>query len=477
MGVSIITLWKNEGRFNYYRAAKEATVVSDVDYANPRKLNAYTGLLQLEPLTGHYIEQYGRYYFIHERAQIFAWRRRKDSDGVSWSQRWQDTHQRNSRNANIRQTLHGRRIGPNNYSVDDLVIQGRNLHFANALVMIEPDRLELSELGEHAGLVAAEEGFYLRHHEQGDDRIGDERLLIEGIPAEERVTYFGKIEESRAVGQQEKTPKGFISGLIQDDGWLHHLVNGDRDRALQTMKKHLTSLQQKVRFAGTAGIVFGISGLLNSLMHLLLGIPVIGALTRHGSLLIGVVIGAPISLAVIGLGAAFHNPGVAILIVLALACLVFGLYLLRERSKANAQSYVAAHDAPKNALSADESIDTPDHAALERPFRNLVRLALEDGKLSKNENDFLARWGRSRGMDDERIVALFEEAKRDTHADIEATGVEDFPYLVTICLLDGTLSPKEWRYLKQFGHAIGMNDAQVRTTVQRAVEGKLDEAA
>ena len=69
------------------------------------------------------------------------------------------------------------------------------------------------------------------------------------------------------------------------------------------------------------------------------------------------------------------------------------------------------------------------------------------------------------------------KAKRDTHTEIEATGYEDFPYLVAICLLDGTLSPKEWRYLKRFGHALGMNDAQALATVRRAVEGRLAEAA
>ena len=61
---AIIALWKNEGRFDYYKAAKKATVLVDSSKHNSRSPIAFTGELGSFEIAGRYIEAIPGYFQI-----------------------------------------------------------------------------------------------------------------------------------------------------------------------------------------------------------------------------------------------------------------------------------------------------------------------------------------------------------------------------------------------------------------------------
>lgn len=68
-------------------------------------------------------------------------------------------------------------------------------------------------------------------------------------------TLAETLKNSIGRGMQFDYKCGFISGIIKDDGMLHHLVNGTRDEALKTIESRLSKLKWIIRFADAAAII------------------------------------------------------------------------------------------------------------------------------------------------------------------------------------------------------------------------------
>ena len=110
---------------------------------------------------------------------------------------------------------------------------------------------------------------------------------------------------------------------------------------------------------------------------------------------------------------------------------------------------------------------------LHKSFKNLVKISLIDGELDDKENNFLADWARSLNIPDETIVTLFDEAKREKEQGLEATSYEDFHFLITLSMMDGTMSTQELRHITDFGQKLGMNLQQIHATIKKATLGEL----
>jgi len=137
--VAIIALWKNEGRFDYHKAAKNAKVLTDRSLSTAGKPIAYTGTLGDFTLGGRYIEAIPGYYQIREFAQIYCWERKEDSDGgTRWTKGWYTSVQRNGRNEGLQQTLRNGLFSKQTYLIDDFEVSGNNLHFVDEEKTISP---------------------------------------------------------------------------------------------------------------------------------------------------------------------------------------------------------------------------------------------------------------------------------------------------------------------------------------------------
>jgi len=107
-----------------------------------------------------------------------------------------------------------------------------------------------------------------------------------------------------------------------------------------------------------------------------------------------------------------------------------------------------------------------------RTYRNLVKLSIADGKLDEKENQFLVEWGRSKGLPDEAIVELFDEAKRQTEDGLQATEFDDIYPLIALAMIDGYLSREELESIHGFGQRLGMNRTQVNAVIGRVQKGE-----
>lgn len=110
-------------------------------------------------------------------------------------------------------------------------------------------------------------------------------------------------------------------------------------------------------------------------------------------------------------------------------------------------------------------------------FKNLVKVSLIDNELTTEENNFLAEWARNRGISDEDIVNLFNEAKRNKRESLEVTSYDDLHHLITLSMLDGTMSTQELNLITDFGKKLGMNQPQIHATIKKATLGQLETSA
>ena len=115
------------------------------------------------------------------------------------------------------------------------------LQFVDKKQTIPSSSLQLSEKGENEDLALRGGYFYLA--KGGENDLGDERLSYRGLPVPETATYFGKWGEGMAIAHQAEEKSGFVSSIIEDKGILHHLVAGDRETALDSIKAHLARLK------------------------------------------------------------------------------------------------------------------------------------------------------------------------------------------------------------------------------------------
>jgi hypothetical protein len=285
--VGVLFFWANENRFDYYDAAKNAKVIGFWN-EHDNELIALTGKLDMTiPVTGEYVEQFGSFYRVWREAEIFIWTRWGENGQLrkEWSKDLDDSSGffEEDRNSGLVRSLskHGF-FSPTQYIVGDLKIptaagdpptsttfwqairvlnaqQKKPLiQFIDQQAPIRVRTLTLSEKGISKGLTKYGNHFYLRKSNKTGDSIGDERISYVGIPQTEVATYFGQISNGQGIGQQLEPKRGMITKFLSDTGYLHHLVNGDREDALRKMEERLSGSKLRVRVGSSIVVLLGV---------------------------------------------------------------------------------------------------------------------------------------------------------------------------------------------------------------------------
>ena len=256
LGGSIVAIWKNEHRFDYYQAAKATEPAEAVGDLTTDHLFSHTGSMDQDlTMKGNYVQSFQGFLEVSRSAEIYAWDRDQDEDGVYWSKEWMSSLENNSRNSDFKKLLTSANIRPKTYQVAELKIAPNEIQFVDEKEKIFSKSLELSKKGTDEKLTTRGKYFYLA--KGGENQLGDERLSYRGLPVPKTATYFGKWGEGIAVAHQAEKKSGLISGMIKDRGVLHHLVAGERETALDSIKAHLARLKNIVRIAGIAGATVG----------------------------------------------------------------------------------------------------------------------------------------------------------------------------------------------------------------------------
>ena len=126
--MSISVLWKNEGRFDYHKAAQATLPMTELSSENQDQLVSFTDSMDAGLfLKGRYVESFEGYLEIQRSAEIYCWDRTEtENDGrkrVTWELEWMSSVQRNERNRNITQQLNSGQIRPKTYQVGELSIK------------------------------------------------------------------------------------------------------------------------------------------------------------------------------------------------------------------------------------------------------------------------------------------------------------------------------------------------------------------
>jgi len=167
LGAAIGALWKNEYRFDYYKAAKNTPPTKIINNLSPNTLFSHTGKMdQSLTLKGHYVNSFQGYLEVNRRAEIYAWHRKKDDDGVKWTKKWMSGLQNNERNKGLKKHLRGDNFRPKTYQVSQLAIQPKDIQFVDKKVSILPSQLKITQQGSNQKLSIQGDYFYLAEDEK-----------------------------------------------------------------------------------------------------------------------------------------------------------------------------------------------------------------------------------------------------------------------------------------------------------------------
>ncbi len=470
----VMALWENEGRFDYHQAARDALVIGSPAMAGPGTTIALTGRLDTGiAVQDSYLEVLTGYHVVTRRAEIYAWRESTDSEGrTTWRQGWYSHLENNSRNNGLVQTLSSGEAYPAMYRLDDMVITPRRIHLVDDAIDLPPETLTLNEAGRRAGLHAEGEYFYRRLG--SGTSLGDERLRYSAIAQTPTATYFGLIEAGEGVGKQHDIKRSFISGIIGNDGILHHLVNGPREQALDTVKAHLRRLKWIVRGGGTVAIVMGIFLFFSGFVNLLYRIPVLGRMVSSGVFLVSLVLGLLIAITVILASVFVHHPLVA---AVPTVLVILAVVVLRRRQTdagANARATLQRHQPATTGLSVRHGADSG-YTPAEAMFVHLARIALATDGLDEKEKRFLVAQGRKSDIAPKRMKALLEQAEAK-EGEVPAATREDILVAACLAMADGSLSSREVAHLIAMGRRAGLSGAEVRAIIIEAESANGDPA-
>lgn len=460
--VSVLVLWKNEGRFDYYKAAKATQTIASPDAAPSGTLISYTGSMSsLLTIPGGYVDAFRGYLVVQRSAEIYAWDRDEDDDGnVKWSMRWMSSVQSNSRNSSVSQRLSSRRFLPDEYRVGDMKVSVEKIEFVDSWNKIPPSSLTLSDKGRSTGL--RPDGNYFHLHKNHGSNLGDERVAFTAIPVPETATYFGKLSSGRGVAHQAVRRDSWIDDLIQDTGILHHLVIGQRDIALATINRHLSRLRWIVRGVGTAVSCLGFTILFSVVTSFLFSIPVLGQFAHKGTMVLGGIAGIVLSGMVIVAGLLFHHPSILILLLGAAAAVA---YLLRKRGG-------RAQSAMKRSVEAELGRKLDSNTIEELEFSELVSLGMADSTTDVSQKKYIQRWGKNHGWDQSQTQARIDKVKKQVSEEVNPPPVDvHLSRLIKLALADGSLTSSELRTITRAAIDAGKTPAQIRdllTSVRRS---------
>ena len=455
--VALVALWKNETRFDYYRAAREARVVTSLDEAVNGEAICYTGPMdQSLTLTGDYVESFTGYLTIDRDAEIYAWDEERDDDSVTYRLRWMNRVESNSRNRDVQQVLSDRRFSPTRYVVGDLPFGAPSIELVDEFEVLSPSKMKLSEAGEKLKLKQLGDHVYLPKQQHRD--LGDERLLYSGIPVPSQATYFGSFRDGIGIPDARKKRDGFINSIIGDSGVLFHLAAGDRDTSLSTIKSHLRRLKWSIRGGGTIGVIAGLRIVFNAILGFLFHLPVIGKLAEDGSTFAAICIGLPLSIFVISISFLWAHP----LLLVLLSVTIGGIWFyLKNRAKSSQQTLKQSLDEEYG-----HTLSTSEIKELE--FIELARVSMSDAEISDGEDEFLKTWATKHGWSDSRFEQMLTRAAGpgDSVGDTSTTEGH-LNNLIRLAMSDGNLSSYELKAIRHAGQRAGFDKAAVNDLIGR----------
>lgn len=519
----ILALWENEGRFNYYEAARDAAQISSPHKSNGGPISFTSSLNTNIPIKGEYVEKFVSYHKVSRRAQIYSWDKYTNSDGdTTWTLGWHSSLDKNSRNSGLQRKLSSRDLYPSHYLLGDLRITKNRIHFVDDSVRISAKSLKLTNKAKNLKLRKSG-GLYLDNGEP--NKLGNERVRYRGIPNAPTATYFGVIHDEIGVGKQLETVPGKVSSLIKNDGILHHLVNGGREAALIKMKDNFERIVWYTRIGGSLAIIVGIYCFFSSFFSLLYRIPLVGGLVNKGAFVGSLAIGTLIALIVIISGLITHNPfSVALPLIIVIAIVTYFILrskttqkqanrMLKERlsnfppplplSQMTSDSTITSRfktlppPLPQPQAASDSAItprfktlpkltetitDVTSSSAISLPARNsnlieqtflqLATMGHAEGGFKKKESKLLNKWGEKHNVSKERMSELFAQAEKGNDQP-RPTKREDLELLTMMALVDGELSTGEWKILVKFAQRMGLAMLDVRNIIRGIESGEL----
>jgi len=442
LGVSIGAIWKNEHRFDYYKAAEATKPAEAIEDLTPNRLFSHTGKMDQElTMAGHYVQSFQGYLEVFRSAEIYAWDRDEDDDGVTWSLDWMSYLQDNRRNEDLKKLLTSANLRPSTYHVSNLRIDTDNIQFVDERQEILPSSLQLSKKGTDQELAEQGEYFYLA--KGGEDELGDERLSYRGLPVPATATYFGKWGEGIALAHQAEEKEGFITEIIDDKGILHHLVAGDRETALKSIKAHLARLKNIVRIIGIVVATIGGGVFFSSLTRFLIFIPMIGPLINRISGWLGMLMGFLLGIITMLLALLTNHPVVLFLFVLVLGVLFFALARNATRRRKGVQNHLTKSLGHSPSQSELEELE----------FVKLWQLMARDGKISASEQKRLDKWTKRHRWNTEKVDQLTQRAQKNL---FKTTPRENLKSLILFSLADGRIDRAEMKSLEHAATKIGI---------------------
>ncbi len=434
LGASIVAIWKNEHRFDYHKAARDTTAVDAIAQLSPGDLFSHTGSMDRElTLEGRYVRSFQGYLEVRRSAEIYAWDRDEDDDGVTWSKKWMSHLENNERNEGLRKKLQSDTIAPSRYAVAELVVDSSKIQFVDPSESIPSADLTLTRQGSDLGLAPRDDYFYLI--KGNPDQLGDERISYRGIPVPEVATYFGRWENGRAVAHQAEVKEGFISDIIQDKGILHHLVAGPRDTALASIKAHLARVKTIVRIIALVLCTIGGGILFSSLTRLLVFIPIVGPLMHRVTGWIGLLVGFGLGLLTLAVAFVTSKPVILAIIAVVIAAGLVMLAVNAGRRRGRIRERIAGslgHPPSRDELA-------------ELEFIQLRQLAAWNGTITPDEQRQLDRWTARNGWSPEKVSELVHRAERESG---QASEREKLEALIRYSLADGRIDRKELKTLQ-----------------------------
>lgn len=444
---ALSALWKNETRFDFYNAARKTKPVIALGEAAENELFSHTGEMDSSlTIDGDYVQSFVGYLLVIRKAEIYAWEEDEDDDGSStWHLSWQSSVESNSRNSGIRQQLSSKRLKPSEYLVGGLQVTASLIEFVDSTVDLATSKLTSKNPK------FTSQGSYLYLRKNRPNNLGDERVHYEGIPVPNIATYFGKFASGKGVPDTSHQRTGWINQIIQDTGVLHHLVAGDRETALASMRAYLRMIKWLVRGIGVVSVVGGFWILFSCIFGFIFHWPIIGRIAEAGTFVLALAIGLPLAAVTIVVGFLFGNP---IFLALILVALVVAIYVFRSRGK-------RSQEIVQRQLFKELGPKTKEFDLKEIEFFHLAKLALVDGKISGQEQEFLYYWGKKHRWDKARCDRLIGQSRSFFADDTSVSSEEQLKNLVRLALADGSLSHYELQTIRSAAKKLGYDDKTV----------------
>jgi hypothetical protein len=220
------------------------------------------------------------------------------------------------------------------------------------------------------------------------------------------------------------------------------------------MKLHIQRLKWLVRGIGSAVTVFGMIFFFSSLVRFLYGIPVIGRIAETGAFVLALLLGLPLAGITIVAGWLVGNPIALVVIgLLLVAGIIYAVRLSKRQRKVGEQFKQELETEYGHSLSPTE--------LRQNEVREMAgMLAAGENQLGATESKALDRFARQSGLkreEREEVLREVQESPPPLHSpEIHLRN------LIRMALADGRLTPQEVRSIRDAATLAGYDRDQFR---------------